>query len=175
MKRKRESAVASFWRITIATFLALIVLYKIFVPDAPAWNEEEWISGHRLSQINLALAEYEAEHDGRLPDELKGPVEKAELPPATLQCPSGRIHHAVVHGSPGFMYLGAGWRRKDMPVEQIIACEPFAVSAADKNETVKVLTADGGIESIPISEVEKRIRDAALRLTKNQRTADSRP
>lgn len=62
-----------------------------------------------------------------------------------------------------------------MPVEQIIACEPFAVSAADKNETVKVLTADGGIESIPISEVEKRIRDAALRLTKNQRTADSRP
>lgn len=73
------------------------------------------------------------------------------------------------------MYLGAGWIRKDMPVEQIIACEPFALSAADKNETVKVLRADGGIESIPIPEVEKRIRDAAIRATKPAKIATSRP
>ena len=174
MKRKWESAVASFWRITIATFLVLIVLYKIFVPDRPAWKEDEWRSGIHLRQINEALAEYEIEHDGRLPDELKGPVAKAELPPETLHCPASRIHHAIIHGSPEYMYLGAGWRRKDMPVEQIIACEPFAVSAADKNETVKVLTAVG-IESIPISEVERRLRDAAIRLNKTQKAATSRP
>jgi hypothetical protein len=166
--------VASFWRISIATFLALIVLYKIFVPDRPAWNEDEWVSGIHLRQIDVALALYEAEHDGRLPDELKGPVAKAELPPETLHCPASRIHHATIHGAPEYLYLGAGWRRKEMPVEQIIACEPFAASAADRNETVKVLTAVG-IESISIPEVEKRIRDAAIRLNNNKKAATSRP
>ena len=173
---KLESAVASFWRITIATLLVVFVLYKILDsvgPDGRIHDDE--VSGHRLHDIDVAVCAYAVDHDGRLPDNLKGAAVGAWLDSHDTQCPPTRTHGAKLQNPPEFMYLGAGLPIKDIPDEQIIACEPFSASAANKNETIVILRADSHVESIPISEVEKRIRDAAIRLSKNHKTADSRP
>ena len=167
---------ASFWRITIATFLALIVLYKIFLgKGADRCIHDDEMSGIRLHYVDDAVCLYAGEHDDRLPDELKVAVAAAGFEPKDTQCPRTRTHGAKLQNPPEFMYFGAGLRIKDMPDEQIIACEPFSASAANKNETIVVLRADSHVESISIAEVERRIRDAAVRLNKNQKAATSRP
>ena len=175
-KRKRELAVASFWRITIATFLALIVLYKIFdSKGADRCIHDDEMSGFRLHYVDDAVCLYAGQHDDRLPDNLKVAVSALGFDSDVNQCPPSRTHGAKLQNPAGFMYLGAGWHIKDMANEQIIACEPFSASAADKNERIVILRADNHVESIAISDVEKRIRAAAIRLNKNQKTAASHP
>ena len=176
MKRKRELAVASFWRITIATLLVVFVLYKIFDNIGPGrCIHDDEMSGIRLHYVDDAVCLYAGEHGGRLPDNLKDAVAGAGFEPKDTQCPPTRTHGAKLQNPPEFMYLGAGLPIKDMADEQIIACEPFNASAANKNETIVVLRADSHVESIPIPEVEKRIRDAAIRATKSAKIATSRP
>jgi len=135
--------VASFWRITIATLLVVFVLYKIFdnVGVDRRIHDDE-MSGIRLHYVDDAVCLYAGEHGGRLPDNLKDAVAGAGFEPKDTQCPPTRTHGAKLQNPPEFMYLGAGLPIKDMADEQIIACEPFNASAANKNETIVVLRAD---------------------------------
>lgn len=167
---------ASFWRITIATLLVVFVLYKIFDNIGPGrCIHDDEMSGIRLHYVDDAVCLYAGQHDDRLPDNLKVAVAALGFDSDVNQCPPSRTHGAKLQNPAGFMYLGAGWHIKDMANEQIIACEPFSTSAANKNETIVVLRADSHVESIPISEIEKRIHDAAIRATNPAKIATSRP
>jgi prepilin-type processing-associated H-X9-DG protein len=121
-------------------------------------------STHNLRQIGLGAIMYANDHKGRFPNTLGEILPYVDNNPSVFVYPSsgkaltpgGQAGEAAkwVEANSDYVYLGAGMK-SDQPnsTEAVVAHERFGLSAGGVN----VLFADGHVERLPQSEVQRRL------------------